>query len=194
MTPPALTIIRAEHQALRAILHALRHLVAGTAQADAKPPFEALRALLFYIDAYPERLHHPKETEHLFRRLRQCCDEDGDVLDRLDRDHGLGEQEILRLEHLLLEYEMLGASRQAAFAQAVDRFCDRYLEHMGLEEAHVLPLAARVLTEADWREINEAFQANRDPLTGHRPEQEFEALFRRIINLLPAHLGFGPAA
>jgi len=193
MTPSALTIIRDEHQAIAAILHALRYTVHGIRDHGAKPDFQALRALIFYIDAYPERLHHPKETDHLFKRLRERSSESGAVLDQLDHDHERGEQAILRLEHQLLEYEMLGERRLPAFAAAVDLYCDRYVEHMQIEEQQILPLAMKVLTAQDWAAINAEFEANRDPLTGHKPEQEFAALFSRIVNLLPPPLGLGPA-
>jgi hemerythrin-like domain-containing protein len=193
MAPSALTIIRREHQALAAVLHALRHTVQDIRERGTKPNFLVLRSLLFYIDAYPERLHHPKETDHLFKRLRQRSNEATEVLDRLDDDHQRGEQAILTLEHQLLEFEMLGAARMPAFADAVELFCDRYREHMHIEEHEVLPLAQRVLTADDWAAINAEFEANRDPLTGHPPEAEYQALLQRIVNLLPAPLGLGPA-
>ena len=79
-TPSALTIIRAEHQALAAILHALRHTLCDIRDHGAKPNFEVLRSLLFYVDAYPERLHHPKETDHLFKRLRERSSQAAEVL------------------------------------------------------------------------------------------------------------------
>jgi hemerythrin-like domain-containing protein len=193
MTPHALTLIRHEHQALSAILHALRRSVEDIGQRGTPPRFEALRALLFYIDAFPERLHHPKESEHLFRCLRQRCPQAAPVLDRLDHDHQRGHTAIRELEYQLLEYEMLGASRLPAFAAAVQTFCDRHAEHMHTEEHEVFPLAQRSLLPEDWAAITAAFEANRDPLTGHPPAQEFEALFSRIVHLLPAPLGLGPA-
>jgi hemerythrin-like domain-containing protein len=70
---------------------------------------------------------------------------------------------------------------------------DFYFEHMTLEEKQVLPLAERVLTAQDWAELDAAFAANRDPLTGHEPEDEYRALFSRIVNALPAPLGLGSA-
>lgn len=191
MIPTALTIIRDEHQAIAAVLHALRHTVREIRRQQAAPDFEVLRTLIFYIDAYPERLHHPKETEHLFSCLRARSPEAGALLDRLDREHADGEQAIRRLEHQLLEYEMLGAARFAPFEAGVEAFCDRYIEHMHAEEEHVLPLAAKLLTEADWARIDAEFQANRDPLTGHPPEKEFAVLFDHIVNLLPPPIGVG---
>jgi hemerythrin-like domain-containing protein len=65
---------------------------------------------------------------------------------------------------------------------------DFYLAHMSLEESQILPLAEQVLTEQDWTEPNAAFASNRDPLTGHAPEDEYRALFSRIVNAVPARI------
>jgi len=51
-----------------------------------------------------------------------------------------------------------------------------------------------VLTPEDWIELDEAFEANRDPLTGHAPEPDCEALFTQIVNVLPAPIGLGSVA
>jgi hemerythrin-like domain-containing protein len=88
---------------------------------------------------------------------------------------------------------MMGESRREAFEAAAQRYVDFYFEHMTLEEKQVLPLAERVLTAEDWAELDAAFAANRDPLTGHEPEDEYRALFSRIVNALPAPLGLGEA-
>lgn len=56
-----------------------------------------------------------------------------------------------------------------------------------------LPLAEQVLTAQDWADLDEAFQANRDPLTGHTPEIDFQALFTLIVNRVPAPIGVGDA-
>lgn len=192
MTPSALQIIRAEHQGLAAVLDALRRTVADIRDRGSAPNFEALRALLFYIDAYPERLHHPKESEHLFRRLRERTREADAVLDRLDRDHDASREAVRELEHALLEWEMLGSSRREPFTVALETFCERYLDHMWTEEREIFPLAQRHLTEDDWAAVGAAFESNRDPLTGRSPEAGFEALFHRIVRLLPPPLGVGP--
>ena len=148
--------------------------------------------MLFYVDEFPEKRHHLKESQLLFPMLRTRAPEAAAVLDRLDHDHAQGEKAIRDLEHALLAFEMLGETRREAFERAVERYADFYFEHMSLEEKQVMPLAEKLLTEQDWVELDAAFDANRDPLTGHRPEQEYQALFSRIVNLLPAPIGLGP--
>ncbi len=191
MTQTALRVIRDEHAALSAMLSSIPLLLAENKRNGTPPSFDVLRAMLFYIDEFPERLHHRKETELLFPLLRQRNADCGEALDKLDRDHAAGERAIRALEHALLAYEMMGEVRRGAFEDALTSYLEFYRAHMRLEEDVVLPAAQKVLTEADWRQLDEAFAQNRDPLTGHTPDQAYEQLFRRIVNSAPAPVGLG---
>lgn len=193
MSHPALTIIRDEHGALSAMLRSLSMLLAEHRRHGSLPDFSVLRAMLFYVDEFPEQLHHTKETELLFPKLRARCPEVAPVLDRLDRDHARGEKAIRDLEHDLLAFEVLGEPRRAAFEQAVERYIEFYLNHMRVEEEEVLPLAVKNLTAEDWAELDAAFLANRDPLTGHEPSDQYRPLFSKIVLSAPAPIGLGPA-
>lgn len=192
MPPLTLRIIRDEHSALAAMLRTIPLLLTQHRQQGSQPDFAALRALLFYVDEFPERLHHPKESELLFPKLRALAPQSRALLDQLDADHGRGERAVRALQHALLAFELLGEPRRAAFEHAARHYVDAYLQHMALEEREVLPLAERVLGPQDWAELDEAFAANRDPLTGHAPEAEYQALFQRILHTVPAPLGLGP--
>lgn len=191
MKPTAVRIIRDEHQALAAMLNSLLLMLAQDRRDKRLPDFASLRAMLFYLDEFPEQRHHRKETELLFPKLRARTPLARELLDRLDQDHQRGEARIRELEHRLLAFEMMGESRRGAFEDAAERYVDFYLTHMALEERDVLPLAERVLTEDDWADIDAAFRANRDPMTGCQPEAEYEQLFTRIVSLVPAPLGLG---
>ena len=193
MAALTLTILRDEHSALAAMLRSLLLLLADHRRRGTLPDFAALRAMLFYVDEFPEKRHHRKETELLFPKLRARTPLARGLLDKLDQDHACGEQRVRELEHALLGFEMMGESRRDAFEQAMARYADFYLAHMALEEREVLPLAERLLTADDWRDLDEAFATNRDPLTGHDPEEAYRALFTRIVNLVPAPIGLGTA-
>jgi hemerythrin-like domain-containing protein len=191
MQPLALRVITDEHQALSAMLTSLSLLVAKSRRDGKLPPFDVLRAMLFYIDEFPERLHHPKETTLLFPRVRVRVPELAGVLDRLDRDHAQGEHAIRGLEHAMLAFEVMGEPRRAAFEQALERYQRFYLDHMSIEEREVLPAARTQLSADDWKELDAAFAANRDPLTGHEAAEEFKPLFRKIVMTAPAPIGLG---
>jgi hemerythrin-like domain-containing protein len=191
MRHAALTVMNDEHQAIAAMLRSLSMLVAQARRDRSMPDFWLLRAMLFYLDEFPERLHHAKETQLLFPKVRERCPELASVLDRLEADHARGEAAIRELEHALLGLEMLGESRREAFEQAVQRYVGAYLHHMAIEESHVLPSARERFSEADWAELNAAFEANRDPLTGHAAPQEYNVLFSRIVAVAPSPIGLG---
>lgn len=191
MRPRSLEVIRDEHQALAAMLRSLKMLLAQSRRDGGLPNFGVLRAMLFYVDEFPERLHHTKESQLLFPRLRERAPELAPVLDRLDRDHAQGERAIRDVEHALLAFEVMGEARRAAFEQAVERYVTAYLEHMAVEEGDVLPTAQKRLTAEDWQGLDAAFEANRDPLTGHEAAAEYRELFRLIVQHAPAPIGLG---
>jgi hemerythrin-like domain-containing protein len=193
-TPSAtLRMIRAEHQALAAVLRTMVMMVTDARHHNQTPDFKSLRAMLFYVDEFPERLHHVKETTMLFPRLREYTREADETLQRLDRDHASGEGRIRKLEHLLTAWELLGESRRHAFEEALDRYVKFYLEHMRIEEDEILPLAERVFSDDDWRVLDRAFGSHRDALTGSAPEAAYETLFATIVRITPAPFGVGPS-
>jgi len=194
MKHTSLQIIRDEHSSLAAMLHSMRMMVERGPQDDAERFFDLLRAMLFYIDEFPERLHHPKESDLLFPRVARRSPELMETVTRLERDHLQGEAQVRELQHLLLAWELLGETRRQAFVDAFKPYVDFYLEHMRLEESVILPEAEKLLSETEWAELDAAFGRNRDPLTGkYPPDPAYDRLFTRIVMKAPAPIGLGEA-
>ena len=188
----SLQIIRDEHASLAAMLQSMRMLVELGPDDSRRHFFDVLRAMLFYIDEYPERLHHPKESNLLFPKVVKASPKVLGAIDRLERDHMYSEKAARELQHLLLSWELLGPSRRAAFEEAFKKYIDFYLDHMRLEEEVILPEAEKMLTPHEWAEIDAAFEKNADPLTGkYPPTAEYEKLFSLIVQRAPAPIGLG---
>jgi hemerythrin-like domain-containing protein len=187
----AVDIIRREHRAITAVLSGLEYLARDLA-AGGEPDYELLTVMLDYIEAFPDRLHHPKEDRYLFGALRARCAEAGPILDELEEEHRRGDALTRELRYLLGRCRVGGVAAREAFAAAVDRYVAFHWSHMRREEEHVLPLALATLTERDWTDIEAAFRANEDPVSGVAPWGEFEALFRLIVRLAPPPVGVGP--
>ena len=190
--PRSLQIIRDEHASLAAMLQSMRMLVELGPDDSRRHFFDVLRAMLFYIDEYPERLHHPKESNLLFPKVVKASPKALGAIDRLERDHMYSEKAARELQHLLLSWELLGPSRRQAFEEAFRKYIDFYLDHMRLEEEVILPEAEKMLTPHEWAEIDAAFEKNADPLTGkYPPTAEYEKLFSLIVQRAPAPIGLG---
>jgi len=183
-----LAILGDEHRSLAAVLHGLEFLVREARESGRPPSFSLLHAMVHYIQAFPQKLHHPKEEAHLFRRLRARTSELDEVLDELERQHVEGDRTAAELERSIARYEDDPRGGLEGFAAAVERFASTQLAHMRLETRVVLPAARRYLTEADWTELGRAFADNGDPRFSIDNDEAFRALFARILNLAPREL------
>jgi nucleotide-binding universal stress UspA family protein/hemerythrin-like domain-containing protein len=188
----ALAIVRDEHRSLAAVAHGLE-LLARDAGVQGRPPrFDLLRAIVSYIRAFPEALHHPKEDTYLFRKLRERTKEFDETLDRLERQHVEGRGLVDELEQSIARYEADPVGGYERFAEAVRQFVSAQEQHMRLETRVVLPGAYKHLTAADWSEMGKAFAANGDPRFAADTDEEFRQLFVRILNLVPEATAGGP--
>jgi hemerythrin-like domain-containing protein len=188
----ALQTIRDEHASLAAMLQSMRLMVEKGPSDDHRQFFNVLRAMLFYIDEFPERLHHPKESNLLFPKVVMLAPKVMGAVDKLERDHMRSEKAARDLQHLLLAWELLGPGRRAAFEEAAGQYIDAYLAHMNLEENIILPEAERCFSKEDWKLLDAAFAENADPLTGqYRPTEAYEKLFTLIVTRAPSPIGLG---
>lgn len=195
MAHESIRVIRDEHAALAAMLRSLLMMMERGPADEPAAFFEVLRAMLFYIDEFPERLHHPKETRLLFPKVARAAPATAAAIARLDAEHHRGEAAVRELQHLLLAWELLGESRRAAFDAGARAYADFYLEHMRLEETLILPAAEHALNDAEWQELDAAFATNRDPLTGkYPPDPGYDRLFTRIVMKAPSPIGLGPSS
>lgn len=178
-----------EHRSVAAVLHALLFLVTEKRTGGKALDTKAIRAILYYLDVFPERVHHPKEERFLFAALRRKTTEVDPVLDALRREHLSGEGAIRELEQLLLRYEQGGEAEFGPFAAATERYVKGYREHMRIEEEVVMKVARTVFTESDWLELRAEWASHRDPLSGIDDQGTNDRLIARIVELAPPPIG-----
>lgn len=184
-------IIQDEHRSISAVLSGLKDLARLAQDPKLKPGFDVLRAMIYYIDAFPERMHHPKEDRHLFAKLLERDPSARALVESLQSEHVQGASLVRDLEQALLQFEELWPKGAAEFAAAVERYARFHWDHMRREEHQVLPLCDAALTDGDWAEIHAAFAGNQDPIADLR-ESDFSRLFQRIVSLAPEPVGVGP--
>ena len=187
-----INVIRDEHRSIAAILHGMQYLCNEIREHGRKIDMRVFWSMLYYLDTFSERMHHPKEDKFLFSVLKQRTREAADIIEDLEREHASGESALKGLEQALARFQEGGMKEFPAFADGVERFAKGYWEHMRKEEESVLPLAQKVLGEADWASINLEFASNRDPLASERESQDFQKLFSKIVSLAPSPIGVGP--
>ena len=192
MTHDSIRIILDEHRAVSAVLRSLMAMLERGPGDEPERFFDVVRAMLFYIDEFPERLHHPKESNLLFPKVARRVPALMPVIERLEREHMGGEHAVRELQHLLLGWELMGDARREAFALALERYIPFYMEHMRLEETVVLSAAQEALQPGDWTAIDAAFASNTNPLAPGKPrDAAYDRLFTRIVMRAPSPIGLG---
>jgi nucleotide-binding universal stress UspA family protein/hemerythrin-like domain-containing protein len=177
----AIAVIRDDHRAMAAVLHAWTQALGNARQAGKPANSQAMRDVLAYMAGFPLKVHHPKEEHSLFPKLRartHALDAELDELERQHtRDHTLMDELaaiVKSLEQAANEQDAITETRR--LEQAVTRYAEFHWEHMGREEAVVLPGAQKHLTDEDWAEINADFHDGKD---GGR---DYRQLMAKIIS------------
>lgn len=125
-----------------------------------QPAQQAARGILRYFDTAGQ-FHHLDEEQDLFPALRMTEVSDGlnALLGRLLSEHGgmLSAWQAVQMQlQALLREEMVLLSNEG-----VVNFVSRYRAHVALENAELLPLAGRVLSQEQQIKIGRAMAARR---------------------------------
>lgn len=176
-------LIKQEHRTLGIVLQLLQRLLEEASCYGAHRDFALLCATVYYIDDFPERVHHPKEERHLFPVLQRRTRRFDGVLEALRAEHVLSAQMVARIHRDLVHYQAGAPEGLVRLTAGVAAYAELLQGHMRAEE-RMLGDACSDLTDSDWVEIERGFGADRDPLAADT-RQEFRLLRMRILAALP---------
>ncbi len=144
------------------------------------PDYALMQDIMRYMTQHSDRFHHPKE-DLIFAQL-------------LKRDPGVrADVEGLIEEHIVIGLagqEFAGLLRRSGVDSVDVReqlgtsgidYIRALREHMLSEERKLFPLAMVVLTKKEWQVIDEAVNAIDDPLFDEMTADEYQRLYRLII-------------
>lgn len=193
----AVSIIRQEHRYIAAVVHCLEHVLKDIRAEKIEVQPEFFRAVVEYIRDFPDRFHHPKEDDYLFKAVARRRPDLKPVLDELSGQHRAGERKIAALLWKAEAFEKKGQAAFDPFCEAALEYVDFQRAHLLLEEDKIIPAALESLTDDDWAEIDAAFADNDDPIFGSDPKRHFQAVISEIVHRAPAPHGVadrkGPA-
>ena len=189
----AISIIRAEHRVLGAVINNIKAMLLEVQAQRMKMDFPLFWSMVYYIDAFPDRQHHPKEDDWLFSRLKQRTPLADSLIDTLQSQHQAEPAALADIRRHLGNFEAGVPGSLVALQTTVSAYADFTWKHLRSEENELLPLAETHLLASDWDVIANAFAQNADPLVGTVESEMFAKLFRDIVNRTPAPLGLGAA-
>jgi hemerythrin-like domain-containing protein len=130
---------------------------------DAQPDFNLMLDVVSYLRREGDRSHHRLE-DAAFARLVAHEPALRLPVNRLKQEHraiaAAGEE----LASLLSEIQGDAMVPRAAVESAAALYLVYYRHHLATEEKTILPRAARLLTEADWKAVSRAVPHDLEPL------------------------------
>jgi len=143
------------------------------------PDYEMMLDVMFYMTHYPDVLHHPRE-DLAFARILELDPSSRPIVDDLNEQHArlkdFGEALVRAIENVVN-----GSITSRDWVEVPGRaYIAEFRNHMLKEETAILPLAAKLLSEADWAAIGAAIQHIDDPLFGPKSEERYASLREQI--------------
>jgi hemerythrin-like domain-containing protein len=175
---PVLATLQAEHRYMANLLQQLSDQLSALEKGD---PVDShiLYEVMHYMTHFPDAFHHPRED-----MVYQCAGEldanIADSVDSLQRDHdylaGVGGE---TLEAIDLWRE--GAATAADVLRSGREYVSSLYRHMSTEEKIVFPQIEALLSDADWRELEqeELLTPVPDPVFGPRVGREYRKIARK---------------
>ncbi|MDD2741623.1 MAG: universal stress protein [Rhodocyclaceae bacterium] len=180
----AISAIKGEHRSLAAVIKGLQHVLEQARVTQLPLNARLLRAMILYFRRFTQELHHPKEEEYLFARLRGKSAEADKVIGTLEIQH-VAEPTIIAAIEAAVDIYLAApnAVNLGSLTLSVEKYADHIWGHMTLEEKEILPDCRRHFTTSDWKEIANAFLENGDPRFDKDRDADFDKFFERIMNL-----------
>ncbi len=190
----AIDYIQRDHRNLYAVVYTLNYLARELADSGTEPNLQLFALMLDYVGSFQDEYHHPKEDAFLFPALIRHDEDAAKTVRRLEQQHQTGYQMLDSLNRAFVRLAADPGSERARFAEAVADYATFQREHISLEEQSILKNARDVIPAAELKKVTAAFADNADPMFGEIPSAKFRGLMKKIVQIAPDPMGFGPRA
>ena len=168
----------AEHANFSRLLDILQKEI-DAFHSNAAPNYDLMVDIVSYLRHFPDVHHHPRE-DAAFALLAKRDPSLAVELERLRQEHRVIAAAGEELLKTLNDVTSGAVIARAVVESVAAMYLVYYRHHIAAEEEEVLPRATRLLSAEDWREVNAAGPAGRDPLFGDKAESGYRELRRHI--------------
>ncbi len=157
MTMTATQVMEAEHRTIETVVKALGNLALAIEKGQ---PADAalLKTAVEFFRVYADKLHHGKEEALFFPMLvKRGVPPQGCPIGGLTHEHERGRALVGTLEQVITFYIQRKPGAQDGLVQTLRKIVNLYQNHIWKEDAMVFPMADKILTEADQKELNGKF-------------------------------------
>ncbi len=145
------------------------------------PDFEMMMDTIDYLQNYADLYHHPRE-DVIFRFFLERSDVAREAIEELRRQHHALWESTNQLR-LVIDGILHGEIvLRSDFVDELAAYLLAQRQHLNEEEGYLLPLLKQAFSAEDWEDLTRALPFRADPLFGPSVEQQYRALYTRIIS------------
>jgi hemerythrin-like domain-containing protein len=149
--------MEAEHRNIETVVKALGDIAVAIEKGQ-RADVTLLKTAVQFFRVYADKLHHGKEEALFFPMLvKRGVPPQGCPIGGLNHEHEKGRALVGSLEEWITFYEQKKPGTQDNLVQTLRGIFDLYQNHIWKEDAMVFPMADKILTEADQKELSEKF-------------------------------------
>ncbi|WP_034833528.1 hemerythrin domain-containing protein [Endozoicomonas numazuensis] len=172
-----------DHEQLLRLLDCLDHEVSGYRDdSQHTPKVWLILDALDYLHNYPDSFHHPLESRLLSRLRPRLTDADQRAaIEEVEAEH----EEIHQLTTSLIDRFSALTMDQII---PINQLLADYQKYVELQRAHIqkenrvlIPAMKTILTEEDFKLVNETLKDTPDPLFGSHVWESYENLYQFVV-------------
>ncbi|MGY6214083.1 hemerythrin domain-containing protein [Methylolobus aquaticus] len=173
--------LHADHINFSRLLNLLERQVV-TLKDGGMPDLEIMLDTIDYLQNYADLYHHPRE-DLIFRYHLERSDVARAEVDELRRQHRALWESTNRVR-LAIDGILHGDIVQRdVFIEQISAYVTQQMDHLNAEEGYILPLLRQLFEVQDWEQLNRSLPYRADPLFGPTVDQQYRALYTRILNV-----------
>ena len=178
----ALAVYRDEHRSIAAVMHEMTRRAQICVERHTNPDQTLFRAMLHYLEHFPNQQHHKREEQCLFPKLRGYDEGLDALIDKLEAQHYSDADHLKQIGEALRACETGGNHEVRELARRIDLYAELTWDHMTLEDKVLLGHARQIFTEQDWEEVAHSFLENDAPSVSGQNGADLGKLLLTIMN------------
>ncbi len=180
MKTTAIKQMTVEHRYIETVVKSLRHAASALDQGR-RLNAQKLRDAVEFLRIYADLRHHQREEAIFFPVLvKRGVPAQGCPLGGLNHEHGKGRALVSALDEWITFYEQQRPGADIELRQTLQAIADLYEKHLWMEDAMVFPMARRLITASDNRELKQRF-ADLDVQIGVETIQRLEKFSESLL-------------
>jgi hemerythrin-like domain-containing protein len=157
MKTTALKLMSAEHRNIEIVIKSLQDAAAALDQCR-RLNIQKLRSVVDFLRVYGDERHHQREEALFFPILvKRGVPARGCPIAGLNHEHEKGRALVSSLGEEITFYEQQQPGADQALRQTLQGIIDLYQKHLWMEDVMVFPMAEKLITESDDKELRQKF-------------------------------------